>query len=858
MENIVFDLWFTEEGFSVSGRSPWVELFQEKQIDSLFEYLKSTQELDNLGLSFLSYFCSEFLKQVELIDCLLLKSNIKIELADTVKNNLLSAIPLCSGSEYINNYWIDFHWQLMEDWLYKTINSFEGSIESTLSSYLPDFNEADRTYFHLVETERDDYPFGFLTSYTTIVNNQVKHMPLSYALEEFKGDEKELLHLLSIIFKASNKCDVLSTIIEKGQLFDPIYLSVNEAYQLLKYADFFKQCGIGFRFPSWWKKKNKIHTQANVGEKFENKLSMKSLLSVDLSFVIEDQELTKEEILRLLSLEEGLIKFNGQWIEINHEKLSNLLNEYDLLKERFEEGISFADFLKMQQDSDSIINTEDDIVFESGTWLKLFNSHNLVETNKFVLTDDFTGTLRKYQEYGVAWLYEMLNYGFGSCLADDMGLGKTIQVLAILGTLFKENISNNVLLIVPSSLIGNWVSEKDKFMPSLPVFVLDKSEKLLQQMDLDQKGLYLSTYKMATLRESINQKKWDLIILDEAQAIKNSNSKQAKIIKKIQSNNRIAMTGTPIENSLLDLWSIFDFLNPGLLGSKKEFTNIVKKAKDNTQIFGCLRSAIEPFVLRRLKTDKNIIKDLPEKIETDLYIPLSTKQVTLYKSLINQVSKRFEETEGIGKKGLVLSTILKSKQICNHPSQYLKIEEFKDTESGKFIALKQLAEVIKEKHERMLVFTQYKAMIKPLKIYLESIFGYEGLYIDGSVSPKKRTERVSAFNSDIYYPFMVITIKAGGTGLNLTSANHVVHFDRWWNPAVENQATDRAFRIGQKKVVNVYKFICKKTIEDKINEIINTKKELSTKIIGETEESTVSWITKLDDNKLRELFSYSD
>lgn len=858
MENIIFDLWFTEDSFIVSGNSPWVKALEEKPIANLFDYLKNPNKIDNLGLDFLSYFCTEFLKEVELIDSVLLESNIKIELSDIKFNKIFSAVPLCAGSEYVNNEWIEYHWQQMEDWLYETIKDFEGSIESCLSSYFPSFNVADRTYFHLVETKNDVYPFGFLTSYTTKIDNQVKHMPLSYALKEFKGDEKELLHLLTTIFKASNKCEILSSIIEKGQLFDPIYLTVDEAFQLLKAADFFKQCGIGFRFPSWWKKKNKMHTQVTIGERIDNKLSLKSLLSVDLSFVIEGQPISKEELLKLLELKEGLIQFNGQWIEINHSKIMKLINQYDSYKEQYEDGITFSDFLQLNQEINSKVIDENEVVYESGTWLNSFKVHNPSEESKFVLNNKFKGTLRKYQQYGVSWLNQMLNYGFGACLADDMGLGKTIQVLAIISTAIENNYFKKVLLIVPSTLVENWISEKNKFTPFIDIFVLDKSEKELQEMDFNKKGIYITTYKMVSLRESINKEKWDLIILDEAQAIKNANAKQSKIIKQIESDNRIAMTGTPIENSLLDLWSIFDFINPGLLGGKKEFTNIIKKAKDNTQIYSSLRNVVEPFVLRRLKTDKNIIDDLPNKIERDLYIPLSSKQVTLYKKLISEVTTKIEDVQDIGKKGLILSTILKSKQICNHPSQYLKTSDFKESDSGKFIALKQLVEVIKEKHEKMLVFTQYKAMVEPLKTYLTSLFGYEGLSIDGSVSLSKRNERVKAFNSDKYYPFMVITIKAGGTGLNLTSANHVVHFDRWWNPAVENQATDRAFRIGQKKVVNVYKFICKKTVEDKINELINSKKELSSKIIGETEESTVSWITKLDDNRLKEFFSYSD
>jgi len=858
MNNIEFDLWFVEDGYNVSGTSPWVEKFRKEPILSIFEYIKSGDKIDNLGLDFLCFFSNEFLRCVEKIDSILLKANIKIELSAEVINKITDAKPLCSGFEYIDNNWITYYWNLLENWLYSTINNYDGTIEACLTSFFPDFNESDRTYFHLVETDNNEYPFGFLTSYTTIVDNKVKHMPLSYALNEFKNDNKQLLHLLSSIFKASGKCDILSSLIEGGQIFDPNYLTSDEAYQLLKHSDYISKCGIGFRFPSWWKSKNKIHTQVNIGESFDNSMSLKSILSVDLNFVFEDENLSKDEIEQLLKLEEGLIKYKGKWIEINHKKLMKLLYDYNNLINEIGGGITFLEFVKMQQDPNSSININEDVIYKNGEWLENFYNHKSSDIEEFKLSNNFSGNLREYQKQGVLWLYQMLSLGLGPCLADDMGLGKTVQILAILGSLIEENRINTVLLIVPASLIGNWLAEREKFISTLNMFVLDKSEKKLQEMDFNKKGIYLSTYKMVSLRESINEKKWDLIILDEAQAIKNSNTKQSKVIKSINSKNRIAMTGTPIENSLLDLWSIFDFVNPGLLGNKKDFSQITKKAKDNTRIYKSLRNVVDPFVLRRLKTDKTIIKDLPNKIERDLYIPLSTKQVTLYKNLLKDVKKTLDEKEGIERKGLILSTILKSKQICNHPSQYLKIDEYKERESGKFLALKELAQVIKEKHERMLVFTQYKSIIEPLKNYLEELFGYEGLFIDGSVSPKIRSQRVEDFNSDNYYPFMILSIKAGGTGLNLTSANHVVHFDRWWNPAVENQATDRAFRIGQKKVVNVYKFICTKTIEDKINDIINSKKELSEKVIGESEDSTVSWITKMDDKKLKEFFSYSD
>ena len=854
---VEFDLWFTEDGFKTAGTSYLVERFNKEPIDTLFEYIKSPDELNDIGLDYLVGFATEFLQSASTKDVLELKDKISIEIEDGVREQLLNNIPLVLGSEFLNNQFINNYWALMTDWLSKTIDKSSDSIEATLSSYLPSFNVADRTYFHLVETNEEKYPFGFFTSYTTLIKKKVKHMPLSYALEEFKGKDKQLLHLLSVIFKASSKSKVLSNLIEEGQLFNPTYLKTEEAYELLKNSEYFKECGIGFRFPSWWKKKNKVHTRATIGNRLNQGISLNYLLSVDLNFVLENQTLSEKEIEELLEFEEGLTNFKGKWIEIDHKALKKLLSSYKEFEEKYGNGINFKDYLKLQNQDNKDEGFFDELEFNNGMWLEEFKNHSQNNCDALPLSNDFNGILRKYQKDGYNWLNQMMSLGFGSCLADDMGLGKTVQILALLSSLFDEDKIKNTLLVVPASLVGNWIAEKDKFAPSISIFVLKDKEELLREMDYSKKGLYITTYSMVALRESIIKQEWDIVILDEAQAIKNSNTKQSKAIKSLNCNNRIVMTGTPIENSLMDIWSLFDFINPGLLGNKTEFKNIISKTKDNPKIFSSLRTVMDPFILRRLKTDKKIIKDLPKKIESDYYVELSKKQVLIYKKLNEQIKKSILENEGIAKKGLILSSILKSKQICNHPSQFLKDDSFKEKDSGKFLALKQIVETVKEKKEKVLVFTQYKAMVNPLKTYLSSIFDSEGLSIDGSVNSSERTKRVNSFNNDENYPFMVITIKAGGTGLNLTSANHVIHFDRWWNPSVENQATDRAFRIGQKKIVNVYKFICSGTIEDKINEIILSKKELSTKIIGKGEESAVSWITKMDNSELLELFSYS-
>ena len=474
--------------------------------------------------------------------------------------------------------------------------------------------------------------------------------------------------------------------------------------------------------------------------------------------------------------------------------------------------------------------------------------------------------LRPYQEKGLAWLYSMKALGLGACLADDMGLGKTIQVIALLNFIRTKK-QEKTLLVIPASLIGNWINEIQRFAPLLKYCILHPSENGAPDMDEilystgdagrsqspDEYQLYITTYGMLSRYSNLLETKWDTVIIDEAQAIKNPGTKQTKAVKQLKADFRIAMTGTPVENRLSDLWSIFDFLNCGLLGTAKEFTDFTKGLKESPTGYVRLKKVIEPFILRRLKTDKSIIADLPDKIEMKTYSLLSKRQAVLYDSLVNDIRTKLESAEeGIQRKGLILSSIMKFKQICNHPDQYLGQAVYAENESGKYARLREICETIYEKRESVLVFTQFKEITSPLKDFLESVFFHEGLVIHGGTPVAKRRQIVERFqNDDEYIPFLVLSIKAGGVGLNLTKANHVIHFDRWWNPAVEDQATDRAFRIGQQKNVVVHKFITKGTIEEKIDKMIADKVQLAKDIIPEKQEN---WITEMDNRQLMDLF----
>lgn len=490
----------------------------------------------------------------------------------------------------------------------------------------------------------------------------------------------------------------------------------------------------------------------------------------------------------------------------------------------------------------------------NGKWLSelLRDLRRPEKIRKAAVPSTIHAELRPYQKNGYAWLNYMDKLGFGACLADDMGLGKTLQVLTYLEKLRKREKNARVLLIVPASLLGNWQREAEKFAPKLDLLILHgSSAPVLGKLVSEEPAfLNITTYGMIPRIKELKDINWTCIILDEAQAIKNPATKQTKEIKKLSGRMRIAMTGTPIENDLTNLWSLFDFLNKGLMGTSAEFGQFTKRLKEHPEKYAQLKSMVAPFMLRRVKTDKSIIADLPEKLETIDYAALSKKQVVLYRKTVEEMEERILNSEGIERRGVVLATIIKLKQICNHPDQYLGQETFSGDDSGKFALLKSICETIYEKRERVLVFTQFREITEYLAQFLKEIFHTDGYVLHGGTPVSRRSKIVEAFQGDAYVPFIVLSVKAGGTGLNLTKANHVIHFDRWWNPAVENQATDRAFRIGQTKNVMVHKLVCQKTIEEKIDAIIESKKELAENVIGSGGEK---WITELDNNALMNL-----
>lgn len=846
---------FTESDFIIDSTvsletqtNDFFQSFQENKYKALYD-LGFIHDIKHLSASlFYLYKISEayfnnLSKQPELE---IARENIEISINEDTYQNLLQTVPFVLGNEYVNKEWLKNIFENLNLIFREEIKNYKGKVQLYLAEKSQDLKVVHRIYFHLVEYDDEQYPFAFLATYATKENNHIRHMPLKHALEEFKDDRMTLLSLLSCLDKVAEVSPLISHFMEQGEMFHPIKLTAKEAYDLLISIPQIESCHIKCRVPNWWKKKNSsVSLRMSIGDEKPSLLGFDSLLEMHGQLAINGSLLSEEEIQQLLDCEEGLVWLKGQWVEVNHQRLEELLKQL----QHFDRHVTLKEAIAMQTQTEEI-DADNYVMYTNGEWLGELIGHlkrpNTLESQE--LPNQFNASLRTYQEKGYSWLNYMQQLGFGACLADDMGLGKTVQVLAFLERMMEKDASSRALLVVPASLLGNWSKEIEKFTPQLTYQVLHgKSPRQLNEiLKENQTFLTITTYGMVSKLEPIFENVWDCLILDEAQAIKNPLTKQTRTIKTILAHMKIAMTGTPIENELSNLWSLFDFLNKGLLGTSQEFKQFSKTIQMNPQHIMKLRNMVSPFILRRLKTDKTIISDLPDKIEIIDYVKLTKKQQALYQKVMEDVIEKIKTLDGMERRGLILSTLTKLKQICNHPDQYLHQSDYLPKESGKFEMLKELCETIYEKREKVLVFTQYKEICDDLANYLQEIFHKEGFVLHGGTPVKKRNEIVEKFNSEDYYPFIVLSVKAAGTGLNLTAANHVIHFDRWWNPAVENQASDRAFRIGQKKNVFVHKLVTEGSVEEKIDALINSKKALADEVIS----TDTKWITEMSNDEL--------
>ena len=727
------------------------------------------------------------------------------------------------------------------------------------------WNVVGRVCLHLAENKRNlEYPFAFIATYVHKISRHAKpqHLPLGRALKDYAGagNRQKLLALLSPLSIAAEQSELIRELVDSGDIYHPLSWTPQAAHRFLREVTLYEQAGLVVRLPDWWSAKSRPRPKVSVsvGGKAPSKLGMDALLDFDVKLTLGGRTLSKREIEELLATSEGLVLIKGKWVEVDRDKLSEVLDQWrEVQKQAQTGGVSFGEAMRMlagaQLHGGDAEGAEDarpewsEVI--AGKWLSarldaLRSPELLAEIDA---NAGLRAVLRPYQKRGVQWLTTLRGLELGGCLADDMGLGKTIQVLGVLAMSRRNKEKGTDLLVVPASLVDNWRLEIERFAPELEVLIAHPSRipspelKNLPKKRVDAHNVMITTYGTVLRTEWMKRYSWRNVILDEAQAIKNPGAKQTKAVKALSARWRVALTGTPVENRLGDLWSIFDFLNPGLLGSAKAFNGLCKSMASGKQGgYAPLRRLVQPYILRRLKTDRSVIADLPDKTEVNAYCLLSKAQAALYQQSVDEMKKAIETLTGIERRGVVLAFLMRFKQICNHPSQWLGDERYEPADSGKLSRLRELCESIAARQDKVLVFTQFRQMTKPLAGFLGEIFGRAGLVLHGGTPIKKRQGLVKSFQEDDRVPFMVLSLKAGGTGLNLTAASHVVHFDRWWNPAVENQATDRAYRIGQNRNVLVHKFICRGTVEERIDELIAGKQKLAGEVLSGGADSSLT------------------
>ena len=783
-------------------------------------------------------------------------------------SSLVLTAPMMAGAEFLSQDVLLTLWDEMARAFAASFASARTGLQAFLTNLNPAWNLVGRVHFNLAENRRDpDQPFAFMATYTTRLSAQAKaqHVPLGQALREYAGaaNRDKLLSLLLPVQRAAKHCGWLKPMIDAGDIFHPLRWGPPEAWRFLHSVPELESAGVVVRMPASWRANRPARPQvtATVGSRAPSAVGLDGLLDFRMGVVLDGEPLTEAEVASMLAGTESLVLLRGQWVEVDRTRLQRTMEQFHAAEElAARDGLSFAEAMRMLAGA---AVTGDGPAATDTNWACVTAGPWLEQTLKELRAPNgarvdpgpaFHGQLRPYQKAGTQWMHLLSDLGLGACLADDMGLGKTIQVLSLLlveqtrGT--KPHPS---LLVAPASVLGNWAAEIEKFAPSLKAVIVHPSAMPADQakaFTAEQAGEYdlaITSYGSLLRIPVFAEVDWRFVILDEAQAIKNPNARQTKAAKALNARARIALTGTPVENHLGDLWSIFDFINPGLLGNAKQFTRYTKGLAERTHNpYGPLRELVRPYILRRMKTDKSIIADLPDKTEIKALCGLSRRQAALYGQAVEDLAKSLEESEGIQRKGIVLAMLMRLKQICNHPSQWLSDNVWAEEDSGKWARLREIAEVVAARQDKMLVFTQFREMTGPLATFLGQIFGRTGLVLHGETAVRNRKPLVQRFQEDETVPFFVLSLKTGGSGLTLTAASHVLHFDRWWNPAVENQATDRAFRIGQKKNVLVHKFICRGTVEEKIDALIESKRGLSDELLARGDEINLTEMTNDD------------
>jgi non-specific serine/threonine protein kinase len=806
---------------------------------------------------------------------------------DATLQDWIRAAPPMKGLEYLSVAGLRRLWAELDEATRVASQQWEereNGVAGYLRSLRRQWNVIGRVTFHLAENKKNpDRPFAFMATFTPEETAgpqavSVKHAPLAHALHDAveSRDRQQLDRLLEPVSRAAKQSSLVAELLESRQLFSPQAWGIQQAYRFLSAVPAMEESGIIVRVPDWWNASRppRPTVDVRIGSKSPSTLTDGGLdLQVGVS--IDGHPLTDEELQQLAQAREGLTFLKGKWVQVDQSKLQSALQQWNALRDQHVKGIDFLKGMRLLSGASIHGDDADEEAVkwsrvQPGEWLEktLATLRHPDGTIKLSAEKQLKATLRPYQADGARWLWFLYQLGMGGCLADDMGLGKTIQVISLLLQLKQASSAAKknkppALLVLPTSLLGNWQREIERFAPSLRLLVYHRSaidadtmnqiasEPSSQLAGVDVLAITYGLVRRATWLADV---RWRLIVLDEAQAIKNASSAQAKSIKKIPSDGRLALTGTPVENHLGDLWSLFDFCSPGLLGTPAQFKKFVKADDPQTLSarLASLRTLIQPYVLRRMKTDPKIISDLPEKTEMRVDCGLTQTQATLYQAITDELAQSLDTATGIQRRGMVLAALMQLKQICNHPSLYLKQSDFAARDSAKYSELQRICEVLLDKQERMLLFTQFQSMCDPLARFLSDVFGRDGLVLTGKTPAKRRKSLVDQFQDPEGPPFFVISVKAGGTGLNLTEASHVVHFDRWWNPAVEDQATDRAFRIGQKRNVVVHKFVCRGTLEERIDDMIRGKKEISNSLFDDSGEVN---LTELSDEELMRFVS---
>ena len=695
--------------------------------------------------------------------------------------SLVLTAPMMTGAEYLTADVLRALWQEIAAALAASLAAAKTDLQSFLKSLNPAWNLVGRVHFNLAENRRDDdAPFAFLATYTTQLSAQARaqHVPLGQALREYAGaaNRDKMLSLLLPVQRAAETCEWLRPMLDAGELFHPLRWTPHEAARLLGSVPDLESAGVVVRMPPAWRANRPPRPQVTgtVGARKPSALGLEGVLDFRMAVTLDGEVLSQNEIASLLAGTDSLVLLRGQWVEIDRERLERSIQQFrdaEQLAER--EGLSFAAAMRMLAGA-AVADEPGDVTVAD--WSRVTAGPWLADTLQMLRSPDgadadaglsLRGTLRPYQRVGVQWLRLLSGLRLGACLADDMGLGKTIQVLALL---LAERRGPS-LLVAPASLLANWLAEVEKFAPDLKVAIVHPSAMSageISEFTAEHAGaldLAITTYGSLLRIKALSEIEWRYAILDEAQAIKNPNAKQTRAAKALKATARIALTGTPVENHLGDLWSIFDFINPGLLGSAKQFSRYARMLADReTNPYGPLRELVRPYILRRMKTDKSIISDLPDKTEVKAWCGLSRRQAALYEQAVRELGDALENSDGIQRKGIVLAMLLRLKQICNHPSQWLRDGAWAEADSGKLARLREVAEVVASRQEKMLVFTQFREMTAPLAAFLAEVFGRPGLVLHGETAVRGRRDLVRTFQEDENVPFFVLSLKAGGRG----------------------------------------------------------------------------------------------